>query len=92
MEQCVKRKGFIFTEMGRLIYDIIFLGGMAYKNTPPFIGLYVQKEENASLERIAKEHKIKKTQLARACMRLGLQLFDQEDPKEILTLTKVDGC
>jgi len=70
---------------------VIFLRSMAYKNPLPFIGLYVQERENASLEKTAKQHKITRTQLARACMRAGLQLFE-ENPEKVLALARVGEC
>ena len=62
---------------------------MPYKIPMPFIGMTIQKTEDASLEQIAEQFKLTKSELARAFMRAGMQSFD---PEKVLALAKVGEC
>lgn len=64
---------------------------MPYTTPKPYIGVYVHDFEDEMLKSIAKENKITRAQIARGCMRAGLQLFEK-DPEKVLALAKVGEC
>lgn len=51
----------------------------------PFVGLYLMENEDELLQQLADEHKLKRVQLARACMRVGMKIFEQ-CPERVLPL------
>jgi len=64
---------------------------MPYTTPKPYIGVYVHDSEDEMLKSIARENKITRAQMARACMRAGLQIFEQ-NPEKVLALAKVGEC
>jgi hypothetical protein len=51
----------------------------------PIVTCYLQESEDAQLKRLAAEHKLKRVQLARACMRVGMKILEQ-CPEKVLPL------
>jgi hypothetical protein len=59
---------------------------MPYKEKMPLVGVHMMRSEEASLERVAKQFKLTKSEMARAFMRAGMQSFD---PEKVLALAQV---
>jgi hypothetical protein len=51
----------------------------------PFVGLYLMEKEDEQLQQLASDHNIKRVQLARACMRVGMKILEQF-PEKVLPL------
>jgi len=63
---------------------------MPYSDPKPYIGVYVHDSEDEMLKNMARENKITRAQMARACLRAGMKFFEQ-NPSEVLTLAKVSA-